>query len=361
MHILQAFYYKGIKPVGRPVAVYLENDRFRIVPTMESQDEDRYWEVARIIPDESFEDKRLILSYGIEKPLEYLEFQQQDALQILISHYPGKIWEKQKSAASRNALGILVLGIAAAIAIAVVAYFILVPKIADKIARNVPMEWELDLGKQVAAGLVPDAKVDTLKSQMLDSFFKAMNIQTGYPVKLFFVRDSVVNAFAMPGGSIVLYEGLFDKMENYEALAGLIGHEFAHVEKRHSLRSLFRSLSGYMVLSLLFGDLTGIMGVLLENANSIQNLSYSRDFEREADARAVELLMERNIGLSGMQGLFQIFLDEGNKGLAVPEFMRTHPVTQDRIEYVKLKISETGSEPIHYEVLKSLFGRMKAL
>lgn len=359
MQILQATYYKGIKPVGKPVAVYLENDGFRIVQTMEADLEDSYWDLQGIHPDDSFEDKRLILSYGITKPLEYLEFNQEDALKILESFYPGKLWEKKRSKASRNAVGILFVGIAIVIALALAAYFILAPRIADKIARTVPMEWELDLGKQVAAGLVPDGKVDTLKSQMLDSFFTAMKVTTDYPIKLYFVRDTVVNAFAMPGGSIVVYQGLFDKMQNYEALAGLIGHEFAHVEKRHSLRSMFRSLSSYMFLSLLLGDLTGIMGVLLDNANSIQNLSYSREFEREADARAVELLMERNIGLSGMQGLFQIFLDEGNKGLAVPEFMRTHPVTEDRIAYVKLKISETGVEPIHYEVLKGLFDRMK--
>ncbi|MBK9107557.1 MAG: M48 family metallopeptidase [Saprospiraceae bacterium] len=360
MQILQATYYKGIKPVGKPVAVYLENDAFRIVQTMEEHEDDRYWDVQAIHPDDSFDDNRLILSYGVVKPLEYLEFNQADALMILENVYPGKLWEKKKSAASKNAVGILFIGIGIVIALSIAAYFIIAPRLADKIARNVPIEWELDLGKQVAAGLVPEGKVDTLKSQMLDSFFTAMKVTTDYPIKLYFVRDTVVNAFAMPGGSIVVYQGLFDKMQNYEALAGLLGHEFAHVEKRHSLRSMFRSLSGYMFLSLLFGDLTGIMGVLLDNANSIQNLSYSREFEREADARAVELLMERNIGLSGMQGLFQIFLDEGSKGLEVPEFMRTHPVTQDRIDYVKLKISETGIEPIYYEVLKGLFDRMKA-
>ncbi|MBK8955186.1 MAG: hypothetical protein IPM34_06470 [Saprospiraceae bacterium] len=199
MQSLKANYYKGIKPMGKPVAVYLEDQGFRIIQTMDEEMEDAFWDLPGIHPDESHDDERLILSYGNTKPLEYLEFNQEGALELLQQRYPGKLWEKPRPEAAKNAISILVIGFAVIAALVLAVYFLLAPAMADKIARNVPMEWELNLGKQVAEGLVPEGKVDTMKSQMLDSFFAAMKVSTDYPIKLYFVNDTVINAFAMPG------------------------------------------------------------------------------------------------------------------------------------------------------------------
>ena len=131
------------------------------------------------------------------------------------------------------------------------------------------------------------------------------------------------------------------------------------MEFKHSLKSVFRSVSSFIILAAFFGDLTGLAGIILENANSIQNLSYSRHFEKEADANAVRILLDRKIDLSGMLDLFNVFMTEGKKGLDVPKFLSTHPVTQDRIDYVKSQMSIAESDLVQYENLLQLFNRLK--
>lgn len=359
MHKIRARLYQGIKPVGQPVTVQLEQSRFRIILEMEDSADDLFWEVDGIHPDPSPGDGKFILSYGERNPKSYLEFEDPATADLLIQEFPGKIWEAKPSIVSKHALAWVLSIVAVIFLILAVVYFWGLPRVADQVARKVPLDWEIKLGKQIEAGMLKDSHVDSIRSSQLDSFFKLMNVPSGYAMRFYFVKDSIVNAFAIPGGTIVVYEGLFDRLNDYEALAGLLGHEFAHVELRHSLRSMFRSLSGYMLLSVLFGDLTGLTGILLDNAHSIQNLSYSRDFEQDADLRSIELLLERNIGLSGMYSMFKIFLNESPKGIELPEFMRSHPVTEKRMEQVEKAMGNRESSNIERRDLNQLFTRMK--
>lgn len=359
MKMLNATLYQGIKPVGQPVTVWLEEGQLKIVDDLHQVQEDLFWPLGQIHPDPAPGDQKFIISFGKGSQRAYLEFGDREALRILQSHYPHKTWEEKGSVISKHGLGLALSAVFLLLALVLGVYFWLLPKIADQLALKVPTEWELNLGKQLETGMVQPGSIDSLKSAQLDSFFRMMDIPTSYPIRIYFHQDTIVNAFAMPGGTIVVYKGLFDKLRDYEALAGLLGHEFAHIEKRHSLRSMFRSLSGYLILSALFGDLTGITGLLLENAHSIQNLSYSRAFEHEADARAIELMLERKIGLSGMYGLFKIFMDEAPKGLEVPEFMRTHPVTADRMEFVEKQMGQKEGQSIERRDLSGMFERMR--
>ena len=75
-------------------------------------------------------------------------------------------------------------------------------------------------------------------------------------------------------------------MKSYDQLVALLGHEVSHVNNRHSIKILTRNLAGYMMISLVFSDLNGIMSVLAENAQQLRSLSYSREFEEEADEQA---------------------------------------------------------------------------
>ncbi len=355
MKELQAHYYSGIMPKAQEVIVELNKEHFNI--RLESTV--LRWEIHQIRPDTDNEDNKLILSYGKPKPTEFLEFLDPRALEILTQQYPAKPWVTSKNWLEKNPMGMMIAAMAGFILLIIISYKVFVPGISDLVSRSVPVEWEVELGSKLASGVIPFQKEDSVKSKMLDSFFLMMDIPSKYPVKLYFINDSVVNAFAMPGGNIVIYKGLFDKITSYESLAGLIGHEFTHVEYKHSLKSIFRTVSSFIILAAFFGDLTGLAGIILENANSIQNLSYSRHFEQEADANAVQILLDRKIGLSGMLDLFNVFLTEGKKGLDIPKFLSTHPVTQDRIDFVKSKMSSQESDLVHYENLLSLFKRMK--
>ncbi|MEI2694209.1 MAG: M48 family metallopeptidase [Saprospiraceae bacterium] len=355
----KAFYYSGIKPNPIPVEVSFEPDSFKFIIQKDNQVQSVEWPINQIKPDSNYSGTKLILSHGAKPPFEYLEFDSIEILDFLQSKYPFYKWIKKDDWINKHAIGLISGGIAILVIGILGLYFLIAPKVSDGLTKTIPIKWEVELGDKIFAQFMSANKENQLKSMQLDSFFKLMNVATEYPIRMHFSEDTIVNAFAIPGGHIVVYKGLINKLNNYESLAGLLGHEFTHVDKKHSLKTILRSASSYLILAAVFGDLTGLAGIILENANSIQNLSYSRKFEQEADQYAVSILLDRKIGLTGMLDLFKVFLSIGNKGLSVPAFLRTHPVTEDRIKYIESRMATSESETIEHQELKQLFLRLK--
>lgn len=356
---IDAKYFFGIHPKAIPAKVHLLEDRFLI--QYESADGilERIWEIDKIVSENEGKKHSFILKYGTKHPYEYIEFTEAGIPEILEEIYPKKKWLNQHSYIMKNPLSVVAFISLLFILLCVAAYFWLMPKTADVVAKMVPVSWEVELGSKISGNMIDKAKEDELMSLRLDSFYNLLKIKSSYPVQLHYLKDSTVNAFAIPGGNIVIYKGLFDKINSYEALAGLIGHEQTHIEYKHSLKTILRTMTSYILLAAIFGDLTGLAGIILENANSLVNLSYSREFEMEADHRAVDLLLERKIPLEGMGDLFRIFLDQKKPGVEVPKFLNTHPITQDRIDYIEKRKDLNASGPENMEDLRMLFNRMK--
>ncbi len=354
-----AFYYSGIKPQPIAVEVLFELDSFKFIIHKDDQDQIIEWPISQIKPDLNHLDNKLILSFGDTKPYDYLEFQSGETLTYIQNKYPYHKWIQSDNWITKHAFGLIIGAVFIAIFAIIGLYFMLAPKLSDSLTKAIPVKWEVDLGDKMFKQFMTDGKENSLKSMQLDTFFKLMKIESDYPIRMHFSEDTILNAFAMPGGHIVVYKGLLDKISNYESLAGLLAHEFTHVEKKHSLKSILRSVSSYLILAAIFGDLTGLAGIILENANSIQNLSYSRQFEHEADQNAVTILLDRKISLTGMLDLFKVFLSIGTRGLAVPEFLSTHPITEERIKYIESQISKHESETIEHQELKQVFLRLK--
>ncbi|MBK7359096.1 MAG: M48 family metallopeptidase [Saprospiraceae bacterium] len=354
-----AFYYSGIKPSPVPVEVNFEPDSFKIIIQKNNQIQSVEWPINQIKPDSNYSGMKLILSHGVKPPFEYLEFDSTEILDFLQNKYPYHKWIKKDDWINKNAFGLILGGIAILVIGILGLYLLIAPKVSDGLTKTIPIKWEVELGDKMFSQFMTADKENKLKSMQLDSFFKLMNVTSAYPIRIHFSEDTILNAFAIPGGHIVVYKGLIDKLNNYESLAGLLAHEFTHIERKHSLKTIFRSASSYLILAAVFGDLTGLAGVILENANSIQNLSYSRKFEHEADQYAVSILLDRKIGLTGMLDLFKVFLNIGNKGLSVPAFLSTHPVTEDRIKYIESHMAGRESETMDHQELKQLFLRLK--
>jgi predicted Zn-dependent protease len=144
----------------------------------------------------------------------------------------------------------------------------------------------------------------------------------------------MTNAFALPGGGIVVYDAILNNMNSSEQLAALLAHEYAHVELKHATRNLFRTLSGYLFLSVIFGDMSGVGGVLIENAHQLRNLGYSRELETEADNQGLKVLKQNNINYMGMVDLFELLKKESN-AVQVNELISTHPDLDNRIKNVQ--------------------------
>jgi beta-barrel assembly-enhancing protease len=156
------------------------------------------------------------------------------------------------------------------------------------------------------------------------------------------LKSPVMNAFAMPGGHIVVYDTLLNAMQKPEELAALLGHEGSHVDLKHSLRSLFRQLGSSLFFSFLFGDYGDISVVVARKADELNGLAYSRDMEMEADKRGADLMQKKEISLEGMRDLFRI-LKKGEDGhTSGSDFLSTHPSTDERLKYVEERINSTG-------------------
>lgn len=110
-------------------------------------------------------------------------------------------------------------------------YFFMVPWLAEQVATVVSKKTERQLGDTVFEAMKSAQTEDTMATRVLNEFFTALAIETDYSIRITVVKDEMVNAFALPGGQLVVYTGLLENMETYPELAALLSHEFIHVEK----------------------------------------------------------------------------------------------------------------------------------
>lgn len=243
----------------------------------------------------------------------------------------------------------------AAVIIGVIAlvYFFILPEVAERAAVLVPESYETQMGNSFWNSFEGRFDVDTTKSRILQTFANQMNLKNTKKIQFFVVESETVNAFALPNGNIVVFTGIIDKMKNYEELAGLIGHETAHVNNRHSVKMMCRNLAGYLFLSAVISDVNGIIAVIGDNINSLNSLTYSRTFEKEADIEGIHILAINQIDPNGMLTLFQHMQD--SHSITLPEFISSHPLTTHRISYIKDAIAANPFKYAQNEDMRELF------
>lgn len=357
---MRAKYYRGFKPQGQDCLVNLQPDKLEI-EILGDPKEKIQWRLSQINPDLNPQNDRWIISFGTKDPREYLEFTGENNVMQLRSFY-----QSEKFACDRTPFykkwkwaGLLIIG-SAFIVFIVAVYLFALPHFVKVMASKVPQDWENSLGSAAIEQLLLVEKPDTVKSYELNQFFGELQFVQGENIKLYFVTSATVNAFAIPGGHIVVYSGIVDKMYHYRQLAGLLAHEYTHVHFKHSLKMIFQSLGSYVFVSFLVGDLIGISTIILDNLNSIRNLSFSRKFETEADDNACKLMIERGIDPKGMLELFEILSDpSGAEKQNIPTFLSTHPLTKDRLQRMEENIKSHSESVNENKRLMEIFGRLK--
>ncbi len=138
--------------------------------------------------------------------------------------------------------------------------------------------------------------------------------------------DSTLNAFCTPGGYIYVFTGLIHYLDNEDELAGVIGHEIAHADRRHSTDQLTKQYG----ISLLLQAALGEESALAEVGAGLLLLKYGRDAESEADEYSVRYLCPTDYNAAGGAGFFEKI--EAAGGSSTPEFLSTHPSPDKRIE-----------------------------
>ncbi|MDX1348659.1 MAG: M48 family metalloprotease [Putridiphycobacter sp.] len=166
--------------------------------------------------------------------------------------------------------------------------------------------------------------------------------------------DSTLNAFCTPGGYIYVYTGIIKYLDTEDQLAGVMGHEMAHADLRHSTRQMTKS----GLLSLLVEAALGNRDALKQITSGLIGLKFSRAHETEADQMSVHYLCGTEYDADGGAGFFEKIEAAGGSG--TPEFMSTHPSPANRVANYHKWAKDEGCAPgqdhkQRYENFKQLF------
>jgi beta-barrel assembly-enhancing protease len=224
-------------------------------------------------------------------------------------------------------------------------HFIIIPFSIDTIAKNFPKDMEAKLGENYMAIAEQYGFVDEKKTALIKTFAQEINFDTDYDLDFYVVESDMVNAFALPGGKIIVFSALIDSMQNYHQLISLMGHETGHVELRHSLQSIFREQSYQILFSALSGGNNEIIETYIGVASTLNSLHDSRSHEKQADNYALKVLLLNNSDPAGVVQLFQILASGGGDSY-IPDILSTHPSAKNRINELQLQIDTISNNTV---------------
>lgn len=203
---------------------------------------------------------------------------------------------------------------------------------------QMPVSWEKQLGQAIVRVYEPQAKEspqqDTL-NQLLDELEAHIpaDSKANRDYQLLYIPQPVVNAAAIPGDTVIVYQGLLDQMESENELMMVLGHEIGHFANRDHLRNIGRLLVIRTVISTLFGDVTFIA----DAAQILSSAKFSQAQEKEADQYGLDLLYEEYGQVAGATDFFARMAEKQSSNW---DFLASHPAPAKRVEALKALIKE---------------------
>jgi predicted Zn-dependent protease len=174
-----------------------------------------------------------------------------------------------------------------------------------------------------------------------------------FPWTIYIINDpNTLNAFAAPGGFIYFYTGLIKFLDSEDQFAGVMGHEIAHADLRHSSRQLTRIMGVSLIAEALLGQ---NQELLKQVTTTLLALSFSREHETESDLASVKYLCQTPYNAAGAAGFFKKL--EGQP--TPPEFLSTHPNPANRVENIEGERTRLGCDG--EETFMSRYAQIKAM
>lgn len=204
-----------------------------------------------------------------------------------------------------------------------------VPTLARAIAQRIPLEQERALGMQAEAVLTYAYCDDPKARDALGRLAQRIAQAESRALEVRILRSDVPNAFALPGGLILMSDALLRDAATPEEVAGVLAHEMQHVTQRHVLAGFVRDTILTGIWALTIGDYAGLMVIDPGTAYRVANLKFSREDEASADRGAVNMLHAAGISHRGLTAFFErLQRKQGSTELAL---ISTHPSTAQRI------------------------------
>jgi len=226
--------------------------------------------------------------------------------------------------------------------VAAMAFFISVgvPRLAEEAAKVAPPTLLEHISvaamERFDSGILQPSEVSSELQGRLQQRFAEMSATTGgsYRFKLHFRKAERLgpNAFALPSGDVVVTDELIQLADHGEEVLAVLAHEIGHVVKRHGVRRLFEE----SLLAVVVFGITGDTSSFAQSAAALPVLlvssGYSRDFEREADRYALQLMQQEGIAKHYFADILTRIEEVQDNGMSVPGFLSSHPVTDERIQ-----------------------------
>ncbi|EAW38458.1 M48 family metallopeptidase [Lyngbya sp. PCC 8106] len=212
----------------------------------------------------------------------------------------------------------------------------------EQLVWLIPPQFEQQLGRLVVPAFERQAKpsaTQTTLNQLLDGLETHLDSkQENREYQVLYIPDSTINAYALPGDRIIIYQGLLSQVESENELVMILGHELGHFAHRDHLRGISRSLFIQTILSLFFPN----VGSLESFAAALSSAQFSQSQEKQADEFGLTLLQENYGHVAGATDFFErIKAEEREDKIA---FLQTHPPSQDRIKRLEKLIQKRGYE-----------------
>ncbi|MDH4224746.1 MAG: M48 family metallopeptidase [Deltaproteobacteria bacterium] len=266
---------------------------------------------------------------------------------------PRRLWNRlARLPAKPKALAGVTALLAAMTALVV---FVVLPGLTPWIARVIPLEFEESLGRQAKQSFTEafDFSEIQLSADQKSALGKVESrlsryVGNGYTIHVVPVSGGMVNAITLPGGYILVFDEMWEKLETPDQLAALLGHELGHVAHRDGLQALIHSsaLGGLGVA--LFGNNSALSGSVTAWGQSLLSLRYTRDQETRADDYGLKMMAGLGLNQQAAVDLMTMLIKESPGADALPEFLSSHPDTRQRIELLKQKIPSDAAPGSHF-------------
>lgn len=205
--------------------------------------------------------------------------------------------------------------------------YLAIPGFSRAVAHQIPLEYERELGAGMLLLISRDYCSDVRADEVLAALERRLDPRDAVQAELHVMRSPVVNAFALPGGVVVLTEGLLDEARGPDEIAGVLAHELEHVRQRHVMTHFVRASLLAAGWSVAVGDYAGLMVIDPGTAFQIANLRFSRDEEAAADEGAARALDAAGISRRGLYDFFERLSDKTD---FMPQWLASHPSSASR-------------------------------
>jgi Zn-dependent protease with chaperone function len=257
---------------------------------------------------------------------------------------------------ARSTRRTVLLAAAGTVLAAVLGVWLGMDTLVEEAVGRIPPEWEKQLGEaamqEALAGQVVIKEGPVVEAvQAITMRLTDQIPNSPYQFTVTVVRSPVVNAFALPGGSIVVFTGLVKAAGSPEEVAGVLGHEINHVLQRHGMERIVKTLGVMAVAAILFGDQQGLIGLAKQLGVEIITLKYNRDQETEADLTGLRLLHKAKVDPAGMIVFFERLAQSESEQERV-ELLSTHPMSAARVKRLKAEAAALPKflpEPFAFE------------